>query len=156
MDKRALLERLRSELTAAIDVMEHAAKTAHAAATHPEMKPENDKDTRGLEAGYLAAGQSTRAAEMRRLLGELNKIAPKNFTKTDAIDSTALVELVDENGKKMRVFISPAGAGMKVGDVQIVTPESPLGDELVGKRVGDVVELNAAGKMRELEIVGVS
>ncbi|MBA2542894.1 MAG: GreA/GreB family elongation factor, partial [Deltaproteobacteria bacterium] len=45
------------------------------------------------------------------------------------------------------------GGSVLAGDVQVITPASPLGRALVGKRVGDEVELKIAGKARMLEIV---
>jgi transcription elongation GreA/GreB family factor len=41
-------------------------------------------------------------------------------------------------------------------DVQVITPQSALGRELLGKMVGDVVEVKLQGKARSYEIVGVS
>lgn len=161
-EKSALLELLRGELQAALDVMEAAAHTAREAATHEEMKPENDKDTRGIEAGYLAAGQSARAAELRRALQELGVASPKSFGEGDGAALFALVEIDEEvKGKptRLRIFLAPWGGGMKLkaaaGEVQVVTPQSPLGQVLLGKSAGDVVELAAGGRMRELEIIDV-
>lgn len=160
--KVALLELLRAELQAALDVMETAAHTARAAATHEEMKPENDKDTRGIEAGYLAAGQSARAAELRRALQELGVCSPRSFSDQDAVAPLALVEIDEEvKGRpaRLRVLLVPWGGGLKLrasgGEVQVVTPQSPLGQALIGKRRGEIVELSAAGRLRELEIVAV-
>ena len=59
-----------------------------------------------------------------------------------------------------QVFIAASGGGVKLNisgvDVQVVTPHSPLGEALLGKRAGDTVELLAGGKKRELEILSVS
>ena len=163
VDKHALLDTLRADLAVAVEVMIKAASTAHDAATHPEMKPENDKDTRGIEAGYLAGAQSARAAAMQRTLRQLNALVPRAFAADDAVDATALVELTEAVAGKLKrtvVFVSPHGGGLKASvigvEVQVVTPESPLGDAVMGKRAGDVVELHAGGKIREIEIVRVS
>jgi transcription elongation GreA/GreB family factor len=149
VDKRAVLAALIAEVQRSLDVMIEAAKIAHAAATHEEMKPENDKDTRGLEAGYLARGQSQRAAEIERTLKELKALPLRPM---DVVDTGALVEL--DSGA--RVFIAPGGGGVKLKvngvDVQVVTLTSPLGEALEGKGAGDVAELNK----RALEIVSVT
>lgn len=157
IDKHALLAELCADLAAAIEVMTAAAATAHQAATHEEMKPENDKDTRGLEAGYLAGAQSARAAQMRRALAALRNVVPRAFTDDDAVDETALVDTV-ENGNHARLFVCPHGGGLKARGptgVVIVTPQSPLGEALVGKRKGDMVELELGGRTRAIEIVSV-
>jgi hypothetical protein len=162
-EKAELLRLLRAELTAALEVMVAAAHTARAAATHEEMKPENDKDTRGLEAGYLAAGQSARAAELRKALQELAAAAPRSFGPGEAAGPLALVEVEEELKERAvatRYFLSPWGGGLKLkgkaGEVLVVTPQSPLGQALLGKRAGDVVELAAGGRLRELAIRAVT
>ena len=63
-------------------------------------------------------------------------------------------------GARQRLFIAPEGGGQKLAvdgiEVQIVTPRSPLGDAVTGKRVGDLVELHAGGKVRELSIDAIA
>ena len=47
------------------------------------------------------------------------------------------------------------GGGIQLigpGGVQVVTPKSPLGEALVGKKSGDVCELKLGGRARELEV----
>lgn len=161
LDKAAVVAALISEMERALDVMVQAAKIAHTAATHEEMKPENDKDTRGIEAGYLAKGQSVRAAEIERSLRELRALPVRAFGKDDAVIAGALVVTEDTDTEaRAHVFIAPAGGGVKLAlggvSVQVVTPSSPLGDALMGKRAGDPVELLVGGKKRELEIVEVT
>jgi transcription elongation GreA/GreB family factor len=57
------------------------------------------------------------------------------------------------------VFIGPAAGGLKLQmsgeEVIVITPDSPLGDGLIGSRLGDVVEVELAGVMKEYEIVDV-
>ena len=50
----------------------HAAATE--GATHSEARPENDKDTRGLELSYLARGQAQRVAELQIVLGAVSEM----------------------------------------------------------------------------------
>ena len=45
--------------------------------------------------------------------------------------------------------------GARSGAVQVVTPRSPLGLALLGKRAGDDGVVTVAGKVRELSIVSV-
>lgn len=161
LDKRAVLAALIDEMERALAVMVQAAKIAHTAATHEEMKPENDKDTRGIEAGYLAKGQSVRAAEIERSLRELRALPVRALAADDPVTVGALVVTEDQDSElRAHVFVAPSGGGVKlvIGAViiQVVTPSSPLGDALMGKRAGDAVELLVAGRKRELEIAVVS
>jgi transcription elongation GreA/GreB family factor len=56
--------------------------------------------------------------------------------------------------------LSPAGGGLKLtdelGDINVVTPASPLGRGLLGKCQGDTFELLIGGKLREVTIVTVA
>ncbi|MFO0677615.1 MAG: GreA/GreB family elongation factor, partial [Polyangiaceae bacterium] len=63
----------------------------------------------------------------------------------------------EEDDATIHVFLVPAGGGLRIdGDrVQVVTPKSPLGAALLGKREGDDAELRAGGRVRELAIVSV-
>jgi hypothetical protein len=128
------------------------ARVAHAAAvegaTHSEAKAENDKDTRGLEQSYLARGQAQRVAELEVAVHDVAALKLRTFAATDAIALSALV-VVEENGVRHHYFIAPGGGGtVLAGGVQVITPVSPLGAALLGKRIDDVVEFRG----RELEI----
>ncbi len=159
-DKQALLTQLMSDLERDLAQMVAAARATHEAATHPEARPENDKDTRGIELGYLAVGQSTRAAEQQRVLNTLRALAARAFTKTDPIDLTAIVSLRDDDSDVVsHSLIAPLGGGQRLkvdGQlVQVVSPGAPLGIAVLGKKVGDVIEVVLAGKARTFVVDGV-
>lgn len=155
MDKAALRAELVEQLTSALA----SARAAHAAAiegaTHPEAKAENDKDTRGLEQSYIARGQAQRVAELEAAIADLGRLGLRTFGDRDAIATSALVTVTDD-GIERRYFVVPHGGGNVLAcAVQVITPVSPVGRALVGKRAGDVVEIAIAGKTRELEIIAV-
>ncbi len=150
---------LRDELLAQLTQALEAARAAHAAAIegafHPEAKAENDKDTRGLEQSYLARGQAQRVAELEAAVGDLTAMTLRTFKASDPIAMSALI-VVEEDGTERHYFVAPHGGGSVLSeDVQVITPASPLGRALLGKRVDDEVELQRAGKTRELAIVSV-
>ena len=64
MNKSALIKKIVEHLSAELALYHKAARATHAEATHEQSKPENKYDTRGLEASYLARGQSRQAAEI--------------------------------------------------------------------------------------------
>lgn len=149
--------KLRAELLALVEHALEAARGAYAAAiegaTHPEARAENDKDTRGLEQSYLARGQAQRVAELEAGVANVTAMALRAFGAGDPIASGALIA-IEEAGKRTHYFVAPAGGGSVLAeDVQVITPVSPLGRAVAGKRVGDEVELKIAGKARTLEIV---
>jgi transcription elongation GreA/GreB family factor len=158
IDKRALIHALHAELRREIGVLSSAAKDAREYAAHEEAKPENDKDTRGLEAAYLAGAQAERVRELEKVVNALEFLVLRDFKDGDAIALSAIVEL-DLDGALSHYFFAPVGGGMRATidgvDVQVVTPQSPMGQALVGKTVGDVVELRVKQGRREYEVVGV-
>jgi hypothetical protein len=158
MNKALLLERIRDALRADLAEARRLAKETAQAANHPEARPENDKDTRKIELSYLAAGQASRAAELDASLSLLGALEPAPFDGDKPLRAGALVAL-DIDGKPERVFLSPAGGGLTIADgdstIRVVTPSSPLGRALLGKTVGDAFEFDAAGRRRDVEIVGV-
>lgn len=151
---KAMIDQLEKDRTAAMN----AAKATYEAATHEESKPENQYDTRGLEASYLAGAQEKRVFELEELLAICKHLNLKSFSENDPISSTALVE-IELNGKKNFVFLMPKGGGQILSfeghSVQVITPASPLGEALLGLRVGDsaIVEMDSGSK--EYEILSV-
>jgi transcription elongation GreA/GreB family factor len=159
MDKRRLLEELAAVLREELAAANRVAKDTAEAANHPEARPENDKDTRKLELSYLAAGQAARAKELETGLALLAQIPFRVFGAEDALTVGAFAEL-DVEGKTQRVLLSPAGGGLKLageeGEINVVTPASPLGRGLLGKCQGDAFELAVGGEKREVTIVAVA
>lgn len=158
-DKRALIQQLRDDLKRTTSVLAKAARDAREAATHEEAKPENDKDTRAVEAAYLAGAQADRVRDLERVSAFLGSLDLRTFGPGAIITATALVEL-DLDGARFFYFLAPEGGGLSatVGgiEVQVITPQSPLGRELLGKSQGDVIEVKFRGSVRSYSIEGVS
>ncbi len=128
------------------------------AATNEESKPENEYDTRALEASYLAGAQAQRAVEIDRALAVLRGMEVRNFGSGDSIASGALIEL-DRDGKNSLVFLLPQGGGTTVElegrTVKVVTPVSNLGGALLGLKTGDVADVKVGPELLEYEILAV-
>ncbi len=161
--KRGLLAELLAHVDAEIATMRKAAYDAAHAATHEEAKPENDKDTRALEASYLAAGQAERVRELESASKLLTGLELKDIGPTTPICASAVITLEDEDGTRSLFFMSPYGGGVRLAldadptrVVQVVTPQSPLGKALLGRALGDVIELRGkSAQLREMSIVDV-
>lgn len=151
--KAALRDEVLSQLKGDLDVLNRAQASAREAATHEEAKPENDKDTRALEASYLARGQSLRIEELKLGVAEVEALRLRAFESGAPAALGALIE-AQEAGVSLCFFLIPSGGGKRVGEgaVQVVTPKSPLGQALLGMREGDDCELLLAGKTRALSI----
>jgi transcription elongation GreA/GreB family factor len=155
--KEALKEELCSLLKAELETLEHAHRETNAGATHEEAKPENDKDTRALEQSYLARGQAQRVVDLRTALVATSTMEVRAFRETEPVTLGALVTVEDEN-ETQTLFLAPHGGGTLLagGKVRVITPQSPLGRVLLGKRLGDDCELRLPERTRELSIVAIA
>jgi len=155
MSKQALhaqiIARLQSELT----MLTQAAMATHAEATDEENKAEDKYDTRGLEASYLAHGQSLAAQEAAQAVAQFQSLPLRDYTAAEPIGLGALVTLGDGS----RYFIGPRSGGTEIefagSNVMVITPQSPLGRELVGRTQGERVVLSLGGKSIPLSITNV-
>jgi transcription elongation GreA/GreB family factor len=158
MDKHELVKRVLEKLEAERRTLAEAALNTYEAATHEESEAEDQYDTRGLEASYLAGAQAKRVAEIDQFISSLRFLDAKDFKNDEPISATALVEL-DHDGKTTWCFLLPKGGGMSVEfeghQVQIVTPKSPMGEALVGRHSGDLALVDTGRETREYEIVSV-
>ena len=159
MNKRDLIKAFITRIEADLLSIKQAAIATHDAATNEESKPENQYDTRALEASYLAGAQAKRAAEIDEVLNMFRTLPFKDFTLADPVQTTALVE-VDLDGKRSHLLMMPKGGGvsLKHGSetVQIVTPASVLGESILGLNVGQTTQFEVGTKVRECEIVAIS
>jgi len=158
MDKNIMLDQIIARLEADHALLLQAAKTAHAAATHDENVPDNKYATLALEASYVAQGQANRAQEIQAALQAFRQLVLQEFSEASPIRLTALVQLEDEAGACRQVFLGPAAGGLcltfEEQEVMVITPASPLGRGLLGKRCGDSVQIRTDA-LREYEIVSV-
>lgn len=156
--KRRVVEAILRKLDDDAAVLRAQANATREAATHEESRPENDKDTRGLEASYLARGQARRVEETEEAIAKLKFLPLLAFAPGDEVSLSALVTVEDDAGAQ-HYFVSPVAGGVEVivdgVVVRVVTPASPFGRALVGKTVGDGFELRIQREAREYELTSV-
>jgi hypothetical protein len=162
MNKHDVHKVVTAALLSRYETAKWAAKQAHEAATNEESVAENKYDTFGLEASYLAHGQSQRVLECEQDWLIFDKKQPVLFKEEGEIDLWCLVtltELESPYGTNKYFFISPCAGGLTVeiseNKVYLVTPSSPVGKKLLGKLVGDAVELLQNGKQTAYEITTI-
>ena len=153
----ALIEKLKAELAITLE----SATAAHQVATGPDSKAENKYDTRGLEASYLAEGQMKRAAEYERQLAAYQQMLDAlaaTATPSPAIAIGSLVEL-KQGTRRSHYYIVTGVGGLALEldgrTINVITPQSPLGDALLGAHAGDTVEVEMQGGLREYGVVRV-
>jgi hypothetical protein len=162
MDKHEVHKVVTAALLSRYETAKWAAKQAHEAATNEESVAENKYDTFGLEASYLAHGQSQRVLECEKDWLLFDKKRPVLFDEEGAIGLWCLVTLTELqafSGVNKYFFISPCAGGLTVGisekALYLVTSSSPVGKALLGKCVGDELELLQNGKQTAYEITTI-
>ena len=158
INKRDVFNKLLSTLVENLEVIKKASDSAFEAATHEESKAEDQYDTRGLEASYLAGAQSQRLSSLEKTLYDLQNFPVRDFSASEKIDLGALVH-VNTDGLKNFLFLLPYGGGTFISvegkAIAVISPASPIGSELLGKSVGDVFEVKTKGHSKEVEILEI-
>jgi len=152
---RLLRERLREELGTLIA----SQSAAQSGATHEESRQEDPKDTRAIEATYLARGLAERVEAMQDALSIISRLPEVSFADGDPIAVSALIAIEEQGGEESIYLIVPRAGGESLTvegmTIRTLTPLSPLGRALLGKRQGDEFTLDLPGRQLEAEIVWV-
>jgi transcription elongation GreA/GreB family factor len=158
MNKSQLVREILAALSDSLGLLEKAARASHAEATHESSKAESKYDTRGLEAAYLAGGQARQARELLDSMKAYESLAVKDFAAEEAAGLTALVEL-EADGTRSRYFIGPRNGGLEITmgrkEVTVITPQSPLGQNLMGKKAGARWTTRLGGSTVKYHVVSV-
>ena len=151
------MELLLEDLDNTYQALVATAHEAKMAATNEESKPENKYDTRGLEASYLAGAQAKRSVELEKAIFSLRSLRLKDFSSNDVIELTAIIEVTTDDDQIKHFFLLPYAGGQKVTfknkDYQVVTPDSPIGLLLKGKKVGDEFSMKIKNAVHDYKIV---
>lgn len=149
VNKSAVLEQILAHLDAELLRYAKAARAAQADATDEQSRAENKYDTRGLEASYLAHGQSRQVAETEKAREQYLAMPLRVYAPGEPIGASALIELESE-GESSWYLLGPAAGGTEVvcdgREVLVVTAQSPLGRVLSGKRQGEYVEMGTGNR----------
>lgn len=144
MNKTILRDQIIARLQAELATQTAAAQLARDEAISEESKPENKYDTHSIEASYLAEGQARLAGEIQDNIAFYQSLPLPEFQPGDPIAIGAVVE-TESNGRTARYFLGPRAGGLEISSqnrtVLVLTPQSPLGRLLLGRRAGEVVSL---------------
>ena len=142
-----ILDRLREEF----ESRSRVSKITREGGNDAESKAEGKYDTLAIEENYLADGLARQALAAAEAMAEIQKMPLRTFSKDDPIDLGALVE-IEFPGAREWFFLAPSGGGTEVQHegtlATVITPESPLGSQLIGSRVGDRTTVPAARIIR--------
>src|SRR5258706_6675699 len=158
MNKTLLVQQIIATLNENLTVLQRAARASHVEATHESSKAENKYDTRGLEAAYLAGGQARQAKEILDSIKLYQSLALRDLGRDDPIDLTAVVKL-DADRFQAMYFIGSKSGGLEVEydgqEIVILTPQSPLGQNLLEKKAGHRWAAELGGSIVKYHIVEV-
>lgn len=155
MDKTTVLHALLASLGDERDSLVRLLEAARDEATHGESRPENQYDTRALEASYLAVGQGERLEAIDRLIGWVRL---QGQSTQSSVGDGALVQLESEEGEELWVLVAPEGGSrVEVANrrVDVISKQSPLGKALSGLEEGDGASVERPNGWMEWEVVTV-
>jgi len=139
MDKALILRKLRAQLEADMLRQRDANKRASAGATDSEGRAETKWDTCSLESSYLARGHAQQFEKLAADIRQLQVLTAEDF-KDRPIGTGALVEVTFGDDSKL-FYLLQCGGGIKLRvderDLTIITPQTPVGKALRGKKRGD-------------------
>ena len=99
------------------------------------------------------------AAEIEAAIAAFEKLEARTFGVGEPIDLGALVEL-ESAGEQTLYFIGPKAGGTEVvhqkREVLVITPQSPLGEQLMGRKQGDVLQMNIADARNQHLVTSVA
>ena len=159
MKKEKVIEKILALLRGEMELFYKAAKASHEEATHEQNKAENKYDTRGLEAAYLAGAQARQAAAAEEAYKQFAALSTVKLGPDEAVAPGALVELETPDGPSF-YFIGPKAGGLEVKmgkkEIVVLTPQSPLGGQLMGKKAGQKFWLKNGPLAQEYHILSVA
>lgn len=162
MDKSILVEQLLAKLRRSARVAEAESDAAAIEARDGATPGERVETSQtALEFSRMARAQARRAQEIRAAIDALLGFRPKPLTGRARVELGALVEVEDEEGHGQTLFLAPAGAGEELtgpggdGHFIVVTPQSPIGSAVLGKREGESASARIRGDIREWTVTWV-
>jgi transcription elongation GreA/GreB family factor len=163
LDKQYLVDQLIGELRASVRAALSASEVAGAEVVEGATPAEKREDARAaLEFGALAGAHNRRARRVQGEIDALTAFRPEPWRPGAPIATGAVVEVEDADSRQGRTFfLAPAGAGITLtgpdgdGFLSVVTAASPIGRAVLGRRLGDVVDVTVEGEAREWTITWI-
>ena len=159
MTKQQIHQLFIDRLAAELESIIAATKDSIAVASSGEHRAESKYDTFSLESSYLARGQSMRVEELTLALASLRALRMDPYPPKTPIGLGALVRLKERDGSIQTMLVVPAAGGAEVSadgeTVFLLTPVSPLGRAVWGRRKGDTFDLKMGRDVKSFTVVSV-
>jgi transcription elongation GreA/GreB family factor len=139
MNKTAIVQAIVDALREECEARQRSSRQTRSAGNDAETKAEGKYDTRSTEENYLADGLARQAHEAAQAAAAYEKLVVRDFEPGEKIDLGALVRVGFADADEW-FFLGPAGGGIEVTvgklTTTVITPESPLGAQLMGRSAG--------------------
>lgn len=139
MNKAAIVSAIIEALREEFEAMQRSSKQTRAGGNDAESKAEGKYDTRSTEENYLADGLARQAQGAVVAASAYENFVLRDFGPGDVADLGALVRVQFADATEW-FFLGPSGGGIEVKDrgqtITVITPESPLGRQLLGSKAG--------------------
>jgi len=159
MTKHEIHQRFIDQLTRELASTTTVAKKSFATATSEEHHAEHKYDTFKLEESFLARGHAKRVEELSNALESLQMLPLKALHDTSLIHLGALVRLKSSDGETRVLLFGSAAGGETIQvdgeEITIVTAQSPLGQAVLGKTVGDTFKIKIGRNTQTLTVLSV-
>lgn len=158
--KQLIRDQIRKQILASIDVYASGSKDAADTARKAEGAMQSKSDTTQIQNSWLADGLARLAADSHARLTALGEEESVEVSGNTA-GKNSLLSLEDTiRNDTSWYFISDAGGSSRVtleDDTRIfvISPESPLGKNLIGKAEGDTVSFEVRGKPQQFCVKSV-
>lgn len=169
LNAKSLIEQLRQRLTQQASQAARAGADAKDAAQHSATAMEKREDSRTMiEFSNMAFAQKQRVERIKDAIRALDGLLEQgipSYAHGRGIGLGAIVDAMaeDDDGEYARTFIMlPTGAGEQLhgpggdGLIWVITPQSPVGKAMMGKKAGDVAEAVIRREPLDWEILEVS
>jgi transcription elongation factor GreA len=116
------------------------------ARSHGDLRENGDYDAAKNDQGLMEA-------RIRQLQALVDSAEVREAADDGVVGIGSIVKVVDEDGDEMEYFV--ANRANKVPGYILTSPESPLGKELLNKKVGERVRYEVNERWFTVEIRGV-
>ncbi len=162
MNKHEIFKEIEENLKEAIALAEKAKQESQDEANRHGGKMQSRYDTFKEEAQYMVTAQEKRIAEFSMSLKIIHDFIadPRVLQISDTIRIGSIIILKSAGGEKKKYLLAPAGGGMHITinteKILVITPDSPLGHYVIGKKAGEEIELNKKEKTISYKILEVT
>lgn len=163
MDKKQAINHIRIKLSKMLELAKADRDESQQEANNHVGAMESRYDTFKEEAQYLVSAQNKRINELETSLEKTVALLNSfEFIQSDSekVVLSSIISLADENNNLRNYFLATGLGGEKIEIdgtlVTVITPNSPIGQKLIGKYQYDEIPVSIQGQPQKLVIAKIS